>query len=248
MRIARYGSARSVRAARAARHPRRIPLGGEHGPALEIAPTASELGEAQCNAFLAKAEARDELDRAAVDGLDVGFEPMQLEGAKRMRDRENQALAYVALPRVRHERVVAQVRGLIRAARDVVDRDDPRQGAGSAHRHEKRGLVLAAQEREEAAIALRRRGRPDKTSVQGPAHAHGGQEFGLASPRRVFEVDTGPHARRRATSPRGAARNQLEKEIGRIADDGEEPAFPETAGRAASTVCDRSPETREMPS
>ena len=173
---------------------------------LVVAPAAADLQIAAREPLVAKPEAPDERDRAAVRGLDVRFDAVQLEIPERTCQHELETRAHQPLTRVRRERVVAEIGGLERVAHDLVEVDHAGELAAGRH-DEKRLLVLAPRAPQIVLVLARRRGASHESAMELAAAAHGLEVLGLAAQRWTFEMGgLSPHGVRAGDAVRAARR------------------------------------------
>src|SRR5262245_14840940 len=90
------------------------PLLPKKSPPFVVSPAAAELQVARREPFASEAEPPDERQRRRVLGLDVRLHAMEPELAERAPQDERHRRAHEPLPRVRLERVVAEIRRLER--------------------------------------------------------------------------------------------------------------------------------------
>src|ERR1700722_5064412 len=84
-------------------------LGRHNRPTLVVTPAATDLQIAGREAFLSETAAARQRDRRVISRLDVGLQPMQFQGSKRVADDRLEPLAHEALLLLPGEGVVAQV-------------------------------------------------------------------------------------------------------------------------------------------
>src|SRR5882724_3060441 len=108
------------------------PSVGNDRPALVIAPAPPDLQVSRRVPLAAEAEAPDQPERREITGLDVGLQPVQTEPAEGRADDERHGLGHEALPRVRRERIVAEVGAPEHAAHDLADVHDADELARAA--------------------------------------------------------------------------------------------------------------------
>src|SRR5262249_5699028 len=138
-------------------------------PALVVAPAAADLQVARRVALVAEACPLDEALRPFVVGLDVRLEPAQLQLSERVAQDELEAFRHQSLAGRGGERVVAEVRALEEAARDLADVVDARQRAVAATTDEEAALGAARAALEVGVELARRLRRVDPRPVQAAA-------------------------------------------------------------------------------
>src|SRR4030095_11711944 len=123
---------------------------------------------------------------------DVGFEPVKTEWAERMTEHELQALAHVAAPSERGERVVAEVGATERPVEDLADVVDPGDGAVLPATHEQ-ALPVGRPRAPEPSRARVRVGRSrHPVAVPLPTGVRGLEELVAVARRRVAQEDVRP--------------------------------------------------------
>src|SRR5207248_10956156 len=96
-----------------------LPVLARQRPPFVVAPAASDLQIARREPLELEAGALDEPLRAVVPRLDVRLDAVELQLAEDVAQDELEPLRHQALARVRRERVVAEVRALEKAVRDL---------------------------------------------------------------------------------------------------------------------------------
>src|SRR5689334_3666720 len=89
----------------------------EEGPALVVAPAATDLQIARREALATEAGALGECDRGAVAGLDVGLDPVQAQGGERPAQDELDPFSHIPIAGVGLPGGVAEV-GALKGATD----------------------------------------------------------------------------------------------------------------------------------
>jgi hypothetical protein len=94
-----------------------------YGPSLVITPSAADFEETLRITFPLESESFDQFNGPRVGGLNIGFQPMQLEVPEGMRDRLDQPFPHQSPSGMRHERVIAKRRRLKESSHDSLDVD-----------------------------------------------------------------------------------------------------------------------------
>ncbi len=155
-----------------------------------IAPSSPDLVAALC-AIAREAEACEQCDRAAVRGLNVRVEPIEIEIAERDVDRQRHAFSHQAAPGVRRERVVRERAATLRCGDHVVDLDDTRKCIRLLGDNEERGTIGASRAIEIFTIVGGGRCRDYDPAMQRAAAKRRVDEIALAARARAFEADAG---------------------------------------------------------
>src|SRR5262249_43375777 len=155
---------------------------GRHSPGVVprppgSAPAPADLEVAGGVPLVVEAGALDEAPRGVVVRLDVRLEPMELQPPERVPEHEVEPLAHQPLAGVRLERVVAEVRALEEAVRDLAEVEHAGDSVVLAPADEEAALALHPAAREIGVELARRLGRVDPGPVQLPAAARGAQEL-----------------------------------------------------------------------